>query len=335
MNEAVLLMTMGDPSDVRGVFPYLMKLFTDPHILPAPGPMRPLLALYISTMRKEPVKEKYQAIGGGSPMDAITERQAGALREALRDKGISVYHANRYTMPSIRDAYRQIKEDGIKKLLALPLYPHFSPAITGSGFSVLKALAEKDPNPPEIVYYEGFGADPRFAALLAGRMRDALKRLTETLKASEAGLPGSGGPETGLPAPPVSVIFSAHSLPEELISKGDPYLDHVLCAASMLQEELGDIRTRIGFQSKGRAGMEWLKPETDEEIKAAAVCGDRGVLVVPISFVAENIETLYDCDILQKSLAASLGMKYERTKSLDDAPAFINFLAALALERLS
>ncbi len=326
-NKAVLLMTMGDPSDVRGVFPYLMKLFMDPHILPAPGPIRPLLALYVATMRKEPVKEKYQAIGGGSPMDAITERQAAALRTALKDRDVSVYHANRYTMPSIRDTYRKIKGDGIGKLLAIPLYPHFSPAITGSGFGALKALAEKDPNPPEIVYYEGFGADPRFTALLSGRMHDALKRLTETTPE-----PGAGGPEAGLPV--LSVIFSAHSLPEELISRGDPYLDHVLCTASMLQEELGEIRTHVGFQSKGRTGMEWLKPETDEEIKAAAASGARGVLIVPISFVAENVETLYDCDVLQKSLASSLGMKYERTKSLDDDPAFIDFLAALAAEKL-
>ncbi len=321
-------MTMGDPADVRGVFPYLTKLFMDPLILRAPWPIRPLLALYIATIKKESVKEKYQAIGGGSPMDAITERQAGALRAALKDKNVSVYHANRYTIPSIRDAYRQIKRDGIGKLLTLPLYPHFSPVITGSGFGVLKALAEKDPDPPEIVYYEGFGADPGFIKLIGGRMHDALKRLTGAVAASEAGLP-----EAGLPA--VSVIFSAHSLPEELISMGDPYLDHVLCAASMLQEELGEVRTHVGFQSKGRAGMEWLKPETDGEIKAAAASGARGVLVVPISFVSENIETLYDCDVLQKSLAASLGMKYERTKSLDDDPAFINFLAGLAAEKLS
>ncbi len=315
---------MGDPSDARGVFPYLMKLFMDPLILPAPGPVRPFLALYISTMKKEPVKEKYQAIGGGSPMDAITERQAALLREALKEKNISVYHSNRYTSPSVQEAYRRIKSDGVKKLLALPLYPHFSPAITGSSFGLLKALAEKDADPPEVVYYEGFGADARFIKLLAERMRDALERLLETIPA-----PDAGGPER-----PVSVIFSAHSLPEELISKGDPYLDNVMQTASMLQEELGEISTHVGFQSKGRAGMEWLKPETDEVIKTVAASGSRGVAVVPVSFVSENIETLYDCDILQKSLAASLGMKYERAKSLDDAPAFIDFLAELALGNL-
>ncbi len=326
MNEkAVLLMTMGDPSDVRGVFPYLMKLFMDPNILRVPGPVRPFLAFYISLMKKEPVKEKYQAIGGGSPMDAITERQASALREALKDKSIFVYHANRYTAPSIQDAYRQIKSHGIRKLLALPLYPHFSPAITGSGFGLLKTLAEKDPDPPEVVYYEGFGADTRFIKLLAQRMRDALEKLLKAIPAHEAGEPER----------PISVIFSAHSLPEELISKGDPYLDNVMQTASMLQEELGEISTHVGFQSKGRAGMEWLKPETDEVIKTVAASGSRGVAVVPISFVSENVETLYDCDILQKSLAASLGMKYERSNSLDDDPAFINFLAELALEKLS
>ncbi|MHB8173792.1 MAG: ferrochelatase [Nitrospirota bacterium] len=316
--SGVLLITMGDPVDLRGVFPYLMRLFSDPLILRAPGPLRPFLAYYISLMKKEPVKEKYQAIGGGSPMDAITERQAAALREALKDKDISVYHSNRYTRPSVQDAYKQIKNDGIKRLLALPLYPHFSPAITGSSFNLLKGLTEKDVDPPEIVYHEGFGADHRFIKLLAERTKEALLRL-------------SVAPEVGRPA---SVIFSAHSLPEELISRGDPYLDNVMHSASMLQEELGEVRTHVGFQSKGRAGMEWLKPETDEVLKSLSAEGADGAVVVPMSFVSENIETLYDCDILQRSLTQSLGMRYERARSLDDDAGFIKFLAELALENL-
>lgn len=307
---------MGDPATLSGVFPYLMKLFMDPLILRGvPGPLRPFLAAYISIMKKEPVKEKYQKIGGGSPMDAITRRQAYALQRLLEGQNISVYHSNRYTQPSVQDAYHRIKRDGIKKLFVLPLYPHFSPAITGSSFDLLKKLMEKDTDPPEVVFNEGFGADPRFIRLLADRTKEALSKIS-----------GAGK---------VAAVFSAHSLPEDLIREGDPYLDNVMHSAAMLQEELGDIAAQVGFQSKGRAGMEWLKPETDGVLRQIAAEGVKGVAVAPISFVAENIETLYDCDMLQKSLAESLGMKYARIKNFDDDAEFIKFLAELTLENLS
>lgn len=313
--SGVLLITMGDPPALSGVFPYLMKLFMDPLILRGvPGPLRPFLAAYISTMKKELVKEKYQAIGGGSPMDAITKRQADALQRLLEGRNISVYHSNRYTKPSVQDAYRSIKRDGVKKLLALPLYPHFSPAITGSSFDLLKKLMEKDMDPPLAVFHEGFGADPRFIRLLAERTRDALSKIS-----------GAGK---------VAAVLSAHSLPDDLVRQGDPYLDNVMHSAAMLQEELGDIVAQVGFQSKGRAGMEWLKPETDAVLRQIAAEGVKGVAIAPISFVAENIETLYDCDILQKSLAESLGMKYARIKNFDDDEDFMKFLAELALENL-
>ena len=106
-------------------------------------------------------------------------------------------------------------------------------------------------------------------------------------------------------------------------------------SAAMLQEELGDRVAQVGFQSKGRAGMEWLKPETDAVLRQLAAEGVKGVALAPISFVAENIETLYDCDILQKSLAESLGMKYARIKNFDDDADFIKFLAELTLENLA
>ena len=139
----------------------------------------------------------------------------------------------------------------------------------------------------------------------------------------------------GLRTAATAAVLSAHSLPEDLVRQGDPYLDNVMHSAAMLQEELGDVTTQVGFQSKGRAGMEWLKPETDEVLRQIAARGVKGVAIAPISFVAENIETLYDCDILQKSLAESLGMKYARIKNFDDDADFIKFLAELAIEGLA
>ena len=146
---------------------------------------------------------------------------------------------------------------------------------------------------------------------------------------------GQGSAFEGFRGGPGAAVLSAHSLPEELIRQGDPYLDNVMHSAAMLQEELGDRVAQVGFQSKGRATMEWLKPETDAVLRQLAAEGVKGVALAPISFVAENIETLYDCDILQKSLAESLGMKYARIKNFDDDADFIKFLAELTLENLA
>src|SRR5512143_420953 len=148
--NAVLLMTMGDPASQAEVFPFLLRLFSDPLIIRAPWFVRYPLSLYISLKKLNSVKEKYALIGGGSPMNETTERQAKALEARLG--GAKVYVANRYCRPSTADAYSAIKRDGIRKLVALPLYPHYSPAITGSSFAALEALLKKDSSPPEVVW---------------------------------------------------------------------------------------------------------------------------------------------------------------------------------------
>src|SRR5512143_220807 len=125
--NAVLLMTMGDPASQGEVFPFLLRLFSDPQIIRAPWFVRYPLSLYISLKKLSSVKEKYGLIGGGSPMNDMTVSQAKALEERLG--GVKVYVANRYCSPDTADAYRRIKADGIGKLVALPLYPHYSPAI--------------------------------------------------------------------------------------------------------------------------------------------------------------------------------------------------------------
>src|SRR5512135_1735643 len=153
----VLLMTMGDPASQSEVLPFLLKLFSDPLIIRAPWFVRYPLSLYISLKKLASVKEKYGLIGGGSPMNDMTERQAKALEERLG--GVKVYVANRYCHPSTADAYRRIKADGIKKLVALPLYPHFSPAITGSSFATLECLLKRDGSPPEVAWIKSIATD--------------------------------------------------------------------------------------------------------------------------------------------------------------------------------
>jgi ferrochelatase len=315
----VVLMTMGDPPDLDSVLPYLLKLFSDPLIVRAPGVVRYPLSLYISLKKLDTVKARYEAINGGSPMNSITSHQASLLEERLASHGrFRVYVANRYSTPSTSEAYRKIKEDGIKKLVALPLYPHYSQAISGSSFKELQKLLDKDMDAPEVVWINSIATDPRFVSAQAARIRKYLAFIPDEAQSE------------------VQVVFSAHSLPQEFVRQGDPYLDEITHAASALSEALGGYRTYLGFQSKGRPGMEWLKPETEEVLGGLARKGFKKVLLVPISFVAENIETLYDCDILYRDLAASLGIKqYIRARCLDDDPAFIDALAGIVLDRLA
>ena len=314
---AVLLMTMGDPSDLDGVFPYMRGLFSDPLIVPAPAPVRYLLSYYIPLKKLSSVKARYKSIGGGSPMNAITERQAEVLEDKLNASGagqFKVYPANRYCPPTTEEAFRRAKRDGAEKLVALPLYPHYSPAITGSSFRELVRLMESESSPPA-VWIKGVAEDGRFVSALAEQVRRSLGTIKDGAYAD------------------MEVVLSAHSLPRKFIDGGDPYMENVCAAADALGRELG-ISARLGFQSKGRAGMEWLKPETETVLQELAAAGKKDVVLVPISFVSENIETLYDCDVAYMALARSLGMRLIRVPCLNADPVFIAALSSIVLDAL-
>ena len=314
--NGVLLMTMGDPASQSEVLPFLLKLFSDPLIIRAPWFVRYPLSLYISLKKLASVKEKYGLIGGGSPMNDMTERQAKALEERLGG-GVRVYVANRYCKPSTADAYRRIKADGIRKLVALPLYPHYSPAITGSSFRALESLLKRDPRPPDVEWIKSIATDPRFVEAYAAKVKDAL-----------AEFDGEGHGE-------IPVLFSAHALPKKFIDEGDPYVSEIEAAVARLREHIGPVNGTVCFQSKGRPSMEWLRPETDDVLRELANEGHDKVVIAPISFVSENIETLYDVDILYRGMARSLGIKkFARARCLNDEPAFINALAKIIQETL-
>jgi ferrochelatase len=315
----VLLMTMGDPPTLGSIFPYLFRLFSDPLIIGAPGFVRYPLALYISLKKLPSIRARYKLIGGGSPMNAMTAKQAGLLAEALAAEGVDarVYVSNRYSSPSVADAYRRMKQDGIQKVIALPLYPHFSPAITGSSFDALKAEMAKDSNPPEAVWIRSMAADKRFAEAFSGKIAEAMEQFPVEERRT------------------VQMVFSAHSLPHDFIKKGDPYLEEIRNGLTLI---LGMVRPgvfHLSFQSKGRPGMEWLKPETGEILQELGEKGRDKVLMVPISFVADNIETLYDNDIVYKNMAEKLGIKkYVRAACMNDDPAFISAMKDIVKEHI-
>ncbi len=251
-------------------------------------------------------------------MNHTTFMQAALLEKKLNEDGhFRVYIANRYSRPSTAESYRLMKKDGIREIVALPLYPHFSSAITGSSFKALEDLMAKDSDPPQVTWIRSISADPGYVAAYAAKVIEALDSFPPEERKE------------------VHVLFSAHSLPHDFIKAGDPYIDEIQKSLELVLKAVRPAHFRLCFQSKGRASMEWLKPETDAVMRELAGEGVDKVVLAPISFVAENIETLYDCDILFKKHAASLGItKFVRAKCMDEDPAFIGALAKIVLNNL-
>jgi len=308
----VILMTMGDVASIGGVFPFLVRLFSDPSIIRAPGKVRYPLSVYIALKKLPTMVRRYRAIGGGSPMNGITNRQAELLQERLSEYGdYRVYVANRYCRPFTRDAYRAAKSDGVRKIIALPLYPHFSTATTGSNQDALRERIEADPDAPEVAWVRSFADDPAYIAAMTAKINEALGEIPEEERID------------------TEILFSAHSLPHEFVKQGDPYLDEIRLTLTGVIKQLKPSMFSLCFQSKGGGKREWLKPETDAVLEGLAE-KKRNAVLVPISFVAENIETLYDADILYGDMARGLGIKrFVRVKCLDTEPAFIDCLAAI------
>lgn len=309
----VLLMTMGDVPDLPGVFPFLVRLFSDPSIIRAPWFVRYPLSVYIAVKKLPTMLARYRAIGGGSPMNRITRMQADALEKRLNESGnFRVYVANRYCAPSTASAYKAMKKDGVGRIVALPLYPHYTTATTASNFAELESLIKKDKGAPEVVWVRSFASDPAFVSVFTRRITEALEALPD-------------GERMG-----AEFLFSAHSLPHEFIKQGDPYLDEIRGMLAGVIKVLKPAHFHLCFQSKGGGKREWLKPETDEILKGLAEKGRESVVVVPVSFVAENIETLYDVDVMYREMAGRLGIKkFIRVRCLDDDPEFIDALAGI------
>lgn len=310
---------MGGPANVTAIRPFLYNLFTDPRIVPLPGPppLRRALAGLIAALRSRKVAARYLAIGGGSPLGRITAGQAAALERWLAGQGpaIPVRAVMRYTQPRAAEVVAELSRTGVTRLVALSLYPHFSRATTGSSLAELeKVLAAAGGLTLEII--DRWGDDPAYADLLARWIGGEV----ETLR-REAGAD-------------VRVLFSAHGLPEKLIRDGDPYRDEVERTFSATAAKLPGVPCRLSFQS--RIGpVKWIGPATGEVIKELADSGVKGLIVVPLGFVSDHIETLYDMDIVYRTLARDAGIPhYRRLRAFNDDPAFIDLLGSMVRARL-
>ena len=313
---AVVLFNLGGPDGPADVRPFLQNLFSDPAIIGLPGFLRSPLAKLISSRREKSAQANYALMGGGSPLLGETFKQAGALQDALAEAAdeVRVFIAMRYWRPLTDTTAQDVAAFAPDAVVLLPLYPQFSTTTTASS---LKAWSEVYSGPGQIrtvcCYPEAEGwISAQVSAIRA--------------KLAEAG------------DQPVRVLFSAHGVPESVISRrGDPYQSQIEAGAAAIAGAAGLSDWSICYQS--RVGpMKWLGPSTPEALEQAARDGV-GVIIVPIAFVSEHIETLVELDLEYAHLARDLGVNpYLRCPTPSTHPAFISALAAAtraALERTS
>ncbi|OGQ96544.1 MAG: ferrochelatase [Deltaproteobacteria bacterium RIFOXYD12_FULL_57_12] len=310
----VILLNLGGPEKPADVRPFLYNLFSDRQIIRlGPRLLQKPLAWLIASRRAAKSRAAYACIGGGSPLMKITAEQGRALAEQLSGHGsFRVVMAMRYWRPDADAALRELAAAGIRRAVALPLYPHYSRATTGSSLEDLRravgrlagnlALAEIREWPDQSGYIDCLAA-----AILQGVRQ--------------------------LPAGESQVVYSAHSLPVSFIKEGDPYLVQIERTIKAVERITG-LAGRLCFQSRS-GPVEWLAPSTPEMLEQLAREGCRNILMVPISFVSDHVETLYEIDILYRQQAERLGMRLARTESLNVAPPFIAALRDLVLDAVN
>ncbi len=306
---AVILLQMGGPDSLDSVKPFLLNLFTDRDIIKiGPSLLQPIIARFIVRKRAPKVRGYYEKIGGKSPIRELTQGQAKAL-EARLGSGYRCFVAMRYSRPSTGDALEAARKAGCGRVIALSLYPHFSRATTGSSINELDRVQAASGRPLALTVIDRFFDHHLYIDALVEKIREGLARFSD---------------RDG-----VDIVFSAHSLPQSFIDSGDPYLSHIQETVRLVVARLGKVNHYLAFQS--RAGpVKWLEPSTEAMLKERAEKGCKRMLMVPLSFVSDHIETLYEVDIQYGEEAAALGItEFRRSPSLNSSPLFIDCLADL------
>lgn len=312
---AVVLFNLGGPDSLEDVRPFLFNLFNDPAIIGAPWPLRWGLAQVISRRRAEIARRSYARLGGGSPLRANTERQARALEKAAGGAGEEVrcFIAMRHWRPFAGETAREVGKFDPAQVILLPLYPQYAASTTGSAIRDWRRAAGRAgldvPTRTVCCYPDEPGLVSAVADMTARAWREA----------RSAGAP--------------RILYSAHGLPEREITRGDPYqwqVERTVAAiAGAVAARLGEEPDwRLSYQS--RVGpLKWIGPYMDDEIKQAGREG-RPLVVVPVAFVSEHVETLVELDMDYRDLAAAHGVpSYRRVAAVSENSAFIEGLAGL------
>jgi ferrochelatase len=317
----VLLLNLGGPDKLEDVGPFLYNLFSDPEIIRLPFRwLQKPLAWFIASRRTGTSQENYKQIGGGSPLRRITEAQGEALREQLKAVGheANIYVGMRYWHPYTEEAIAQLTQDKIDKLVILPLYPQFSISTSGSSFRLLEKLWQADPKLQSLQYT----VIPSWY-----KQQGYLQAMAELIKQELEQFPH---PDQ------VHIFFSAHGVPKSYVEEaGDPYQQEIEECTYLIMQTL-DRPNPYTLAYQSRVGpVEWLRPYTEDALQELGTKGVKDLVVVPISFVSEHIETLQEIDIEYREIAEEVGIhNFRRVPALNTHPVFIQALADLVIDAL-
>jgi ferrochelatase len=310
----VVLFQLGGPERLESVEPFLYQLFRDPDIINFPLAFlaRKPLAKLISTSRARVVSEHYNLIGGGSPIRRLTEQQAEALSQALASHvDAKVVVAMRYWHPSTEEAITALQSAVVDELILLPLYPQYSLATTGSSLKEWNRRYESKEIPVHTV--EQFYDHPDYIGAMVERIEEALAGARDREE--------------------IQFVFSAHGLPLSVVAKGDPYPRQIEETVRAIGERGGWPNPRVLCYQSRVGPQKWLAPSLTETIERLAGDGVKRMLVIPLSFVTEHIETLFEINIEARELAERKGVtEFRMMPALNDSPLFIRALQAIVLQ---
>ena len=285
---AVLVMAYGGPANLDDVEPYLMDVRGGRATTP---------------QLVEEFRARYARIGGRSPILELTRAQAAGVAQAL-GTGFRVYVGMRHWHPFIHETVEQIIRAGHRRVVGVAMAPHYSNMSVGA---YEKKLLQTAGDRLDTSLVRSWWNHPRFLNAVADRVREALQRF--------------GRPSR------VPVIFTAHSLPERIVASADPYPDELRASAEEVARRAQLTDWRLAYQSAGATPEPWLGPEAGTVMTELAKAGNETVLLVPIGFVCDHVEILYDVDVEYQALAKRLGIHLERTKSLNDDPGLVGAVA--------
>ncbi|MBI4458425.1 MAG: ferrochelatase [Acidobacteria bacterium] len=302
--SGVLLLAHGAPDSLEDLEPFLLNIRGG----------RP-----VSPQLFQEIKERYRLIGGRSPLLDISRRQARALEQELNSTGnhARVYLGMRNWHPFIQETMEEIARDGVSRLLAVCLAPQNSRLSVGLYFQKVREAEEKLGLAMPISFAESWHNEPLLIQAFAEKLEAAMAEFSQE----------NGGE--------LEVLFTAHSLPRRILEEGDPYDEEVRETARSVAELCRLSKWRFAYQSQGATAEPWLGPTVESTLTELAQSGCKHLLLVPIGFVSDHVEILYDIDIAFRQFAAQRGIQLRRTESLNDSPTLIRALASVVQRQLA
>lgn len=296
---AVLLMAMGGPDNLDNVEPYLLDVRGG-------RPTPPELV--------EEIRARYRATGGKSPVLGVLREVARKLEQKLNGPGgerYRVYVGFRHWHPFIKEAFAELLDDVPERVVCVYVAPQYSAMSLGAFVKKVEEAREAAGTDRAVGFVASWHRHPKLIAAIADHVHHGLLKFPAEVRAR------------------VPILFTAHSLPERILQANDPYPEEVKGTMEAVRSLLGTVTTAFAYQSQGRSSEPWLGPTVESAVEELIGAGHRHVLVAPIGFVSDHVETLYDIDIELKQFAAARGVQLERIAMLNDSPAMVEILASV------